>query len=349
MLHAMMLSLLIGQVPVSAPVVMRPDWIATLPEVQGRLYGLGLADLGANQGQALARAADSARLEVVTRIRTSVKRQTSTVVHLSELAQGDAGVARYGDRHTRNTTSVTAQAEDLPGLVVEKTFVDPAGRTAYALAYLDLGQAEKAMTNQLSRIADQRAAVGDERSRKARWRLRKVKGDLGRLEETMSLLALTGAGLALRPSLQKERSLVETQLSVLEKDGLPPLDFSKLAVGLRTNIELPAGMDAYLNAQIEACGLMPRGMAPDLILEVAFKGGDGGAEFISTDLDVYQGVTYRLEAQVRLLEQGGEVLGKPVPIKVVQSASPEGMVKEFRRQMERSLPNLFFSFRPELE
>ena len=349
MLQALVLSLLIGQVPMPQAPPAHPEWIDNLPDVQGRLYGLGMADLGTNQGQALARASISARLEVVTRIRTSVKRQTSTVTRTSELAQGDGGVAKYGDRHTRNATSVTAQAEDLPGLVVERTFVDAAGRTAYALAYLDLGLAQKSLAGSLARLQERRARVGSERSLKARWALRKVKGDLGRLDETMGLLAPTGVGQDLAPKLQQELKVVDGHLAALENANLPPLDFAKLAVAVRANVELPAGLGAYLKAQIEACGLVPRDLAPDLILDLKFKGGDNGPEFIYTNLDVYQGVSYQLDAEIKLLEQGGEALGQPAPIQVIQHESPDGMVKEFRKQIERRLPKLFADFRSELQ
>ena len=349
MLQALVLSLLVGQLPMPQAPVAHPDWIDNLPDIQGRLYGLGMAELGSNQGQALARASVSARLEVVTRIRTSVKRQTSTVTRTSELAQGDGGVAKYGDRHTRNATSVTAQAEDLPGLVVERTFVDAGGRTAYALAYLDLGQAQKAMASGLTRLQERRGRVGTERSLKARWALRKLKGDLDRLDETMGLLAPTGVGQELAPKLQAERTVLDSRLAALDNGNLPPLDFSKLAVAIRSNVDLPSGLSTYLKAQIEACGLVPRDLAPDLIVDLKFKGGDNGPEFIYTNLDVYQGVTYQLEAEIKLLEQGGEALGQPAPLHVVQSESPDGMVREFRRQIERRLPKLFADFRSELQ
>ena len=248
-----------------------------------------------------------------------------------------------------NTTRVTAHAEDLPGLVVERTFLDPAGHTAYALAYLDLGQAQSSVANSLARIQDSLDRIPEPPTVKTRWRLRKLKGDLDRLDETLGLLAFTGVGQDLRPALQQQRGRIETRLEVMARQPLPPLDFSKLAVAVRSNVELPIGMDAYLDAQIEACGLVPRKLAPDLILVLDFRGGDGGPEFIFTDLDVYQGMSYHLEAQIKLLEEGGEALVPAIPIQVVQSASPDGMVKEFRRQFERDLPLLFRDFRKELE
>ena len=349
MLQALLLPVLIGQVPMPPVQAEKPAWIESLPEAPGRLYALGMADLGSSQSQAIARASDRARLAVVTRLRTTVKGQTSMVTRTSELSQGDAGVARFGDKQVRNTVNVTAQADNLPGLVVDRTYADPAGRSAYALAYLDLGQAQNALKSRLAHSHESRARVGEERSRKARWRLRKISGDLDRLEETMNLLALTGVGQDLAPALQKERVQVERQLAALDQGELPPLDCAKLAVGLRTNVDLPSGIETYLKAQIEACGFLPRDLAPELILDLSFTGGDAGPEFIFTDMNVFQGVIYHLELKMRLLEAGGEAIGRPAPIQIAQTVSPEGMVKEFRRQYERFLPKLFADFRNELQ
>ena len=349
MLQVVALSLLLAQAPVPEAAA-RPGWIQVLPDAPGRLYALGMADLSDGESRALARASDSARSAVVAQLRTSLKKSTAKVTRLSERAQGDGSVSRSGESQVNNTLSVSTHAEDLPGLVVERTFVDPGARAAYALAYLDLGKARNALAATLDRIHEDGERVGAERSRRARWRYRKLKGDLDRLDETLGLLSLTSAGQELRPRLQQERKLVASRLEALDRGELPPLDFSRLAVAIRANAQLPAGLEDYLNYEIRACGALPRNLAPDLILELTFQGGDSGKpEFIFTDVDVYTGVTYCLEAKLRLLEQGGEPLGRTLPVEVRQDGSPEGMIKAFRRRISLVLPNLFSEFRKDLE
>ena len=347
MLQVVVLSLLLGQAP--SPATARPEWIQALPEVPGRLYALGMADLRSGESRAVARASDSARSAVVAQLRTSIQKETAKVTRLSELAQ-DGSVSRTGDSQVRNTLKTSVHAEDLPGLVVQQTYVDPAAHAVYALAYLDLGKAQNALGATLDRIHTNAERVGTERSRQARWKLRKLRGDLDRLDETLGLLSPTRVGTELQPKLAQERKLVDGRLGALAQGDLPPVDFSKLAVAIRCNTQLPEGLEAYLNYQIQACGALPRTLAPDLILELTFKGSDGGGpEFIFTDVDVYSGVSYCTQATLRLLEQGGEPLGKTLPLELRQDGSPEGMLREFRRRFGLLLPTLFQEFRKDLE
>jgi hypothetical protein len=325
----------------------KPAWVETLPEAPGRLYALGTAPLGGNESEAISRASDRARLEVVARLRATVRGSTSITTRTAETA-GVPGAAS-GARQVLDQVSVGTRAEDLPGLVVERTHTDPAGGIAYALAYLDLAQAHATLAARLALARDGRLQVGGENSRKARWRLRKLQEDLGRLDELIGMMAMTGASEDLRAPLQAERTAVAKRLAQMETQGLPPLDLAKTTVGLRCNLDLPIGVEAYLGDQISACGLVHRDLNPDLILDLTFAGGTKGPEFIYVDLDVYEGVSYRLKAQLSILEGGGAALTRPVALEVSQSSSPEGMVDQFRRQFERRLPKLIAQAVAELQ
>lgn len=344
-----------GAVPAEIPSAARtpdsgkPGWIGTLPELPGRLYALGTAELGRNEGDAIVRASDRARLEVVTRLRATVQGRTSITTRSSQTQQQGAKATGAGDRQVRDEVSVGARAEDLPGLVVERTYSDPAARTVFALAYLDLAQARNALAARLDQAREGRVRIGDEQSRKARWRLRKIQEDLNRIDESIGLLAVTGAGLDLRPALQAERASLDKGLQRLEDKDLPPLDLAKTSMGLRANVGLPPGIQGYLEAQIAECGLPYRNLNPDLILNLTFSGGTKGPEFIFMDLDFYSGVTYRTEAQMTILEGGGSALTRPVPIQVAQFSYPDGMVNQFRRLFERRLPRLISEVLTELQ
>jgi len=344
-----------GAVPAGTPSAARmpdsgkPGWIETLPEQPGRLYALGTAELGRNEGDAIARASDRARLEVVTRLRATVQGRTSITTRSSQAQQQGAKATGAGDRQVRDEVSVGARAEDLPGLVVERTYSDASARTVFALAFLDLAQARNALAGRLDQAREGRIRIGDEQSRKARWRLRKLQEDLARIDESIGLLAPTGAGQDLRPALQAERASLDKGLQSLEDKNLPPLDLTRTSMGLRANVALPPGIQGYLEAQIAECGLPCRNLNPDLILSLTFSGGTRGPEFIFMDLDVYSGVTYRTEAQMTILEGGGAALTRPVPIQVAQFSSPDGMVDQFRRLFERRLPKLISEVLTELQ
>jgi len=351
MLRRLLLAVLVavpaGLAAQDAPV--RPEWIETLPDLPGRIYALGTADLTGSEGAAITRASDRARLEVVTRLRATVQGRTSVTTRTSETQAQGAKPTGAGDRQVRDEVSVGARAEDLPGLVVERTYPDPASKTVYALAYLDTAQARGALAARLEQTRQGRIRIGDEQSRKARWRLRKVQEDLSRIDESINLLAAIGVGLDLRPALQAERSAVDKRLQVMEGKDLPPLVLARTAMGLRANVSLPPGLQTYLEAQITECGLQYRNMNPDLILDLTFAGGGNGPEFIFADVDVYSGVTYRTSAQMTILEGGGLPLTRPAALQVDQSGSPEGMVNQFRRLFERRLPKLIGEVQTEMQ
>lgn len=318
----------------------RPAWIETLPVAPGRLYALGAADLGASEGEAIRRASGRARLEVVARLKATIRGSLTVTTRTAE-ARADGGpTLGTGDRQVREELRVETSAADLPGLVVERTYADPLARTAYALAYLDLGQAHGVLAARLDLLRERRERLGEERTRRVRWRLRKLHDELNRLDETISLLAVTGTGMDLRPALQVERGAVDQRLDLLEGAVLPPLDLAKTAMGLRSNIELPDGVTTYLGARISDCGLLHRELKPDLILELTFSGAAKGPEFIYLDMDVYEGVSYRLDVQMTILDGEGAALTRPASLHIVQPGSPEGMVNQFCRQFERRLPRL---------
>lgn len=327
----------------------KPAWVETLPETAGRLYALGTAQLGGNEGEAIARASDRARLEVVTRLRATVQGRTSVTTRTSEARREGAPATGSGERQVRDEVSVGARAEDLPGLVVERTHSDRPARTVYALAYLDLALARGGLAARLDQARAVRLRVGDEMSRKARWRLRKLQEELNRIDESIGLLAATGSGLDLRPALQAERAALDLGLRRLESRPLPPMDLAKTTMGLRCNVDFPPGIQAYLEAQIVECGLLYRNLSPDLVLDLSFSGGARGAEFIFPEVEPYAGLSYRTEARMTILEAQGLALTRPVPLQVSQSGSPEGMVNQFRRMFERRLPKLVAEALAELQ
>ncbi|HLO68306.1 MAG TPA: hypothetical protein VK188_14875 [Holophaga sp.] len=323
----------------------RPAWVGALPEVPGRVYALGTAELGNPEGRAIARASDRARLEVVARLRATIQGRTRVATRTVEMKDGAGRGAGAGERITRDEVSVGARAEDLPGLTVEQTFTDAEARTVFALAYLDLRQAATSLASRLDRLRQDRLRVGPETSRRALWRLRKAASDLDRLEEILAFLPAAGPGRDLVSEAAAERRALEARLEALGRAELPPLDLSRLTLALRANVDLPLGVDAYLRSLASSHGLRCRELDPDLVLDLAFAPGPEGPAFIFATLDVYSGVTYHLEAKVTLLEGGGAALTRAAPLTVVQGETPEGMMNQFRRQIDRLLPRLLDEFK----
>lgn len=351
MLAALAFSLLLHAAPPkAAPVPLappRPDWVDSLPGEPGRLYALGTSDLGGSQSEALRRASDRARVEVVSRLRTSVKGSTAIVTKSSTVKVDGKGTG-YGSRDVRDTVNVSTQAEDLPGLSVERTFIDPASKTAFALGCLDLGQARGTLNERLQSAKDTRQRLSKEQTRKARWRLRKVKEDLDRLEELVNMLAAAGTG-DLRPALNAEREAVDKRLAQLEAANLPALNLKDLSVSLRCNIDLPGTLQDYLEAQLRLYGFRVRPAGGgDFILDLSFTGTEKGPEFLFADIIFAGGVLYRVEAKMRVLDNTGILLAQGSAISLVQPDSPSGLTDKFRRQYERRLAYLLADLEAEL-
>jgi len=318
--------------PAASTAIQRPGWIEQLPTGPGRIYALGTADLSPSspEGRALAQASDRARLEVIARLRVSVKGETSTTARTTQLGSGGRSYG-YGDRSSRDTVKVGTQAEDLPGLSVEQTYVDASSHTAYALAVLDLGLAETSLQVRLRGLENSRRNLEGERSRPARWRLRRLQGDLSRLAELASLLALEAMG----DRIQSERTMVEKRLAALEAEELPPLDLAKCAMALRPNITLPPALDAFLSSRITETGLKLRDAGADFRLELTFNGPSQGPALIFAEPQFVGTILYRIEASAQITDAGGVVLAKAPPISLCQEGSAEGLTTQFQRQFER--------------
>jgi hypothetical protein len=330
------------------PPTPKPDWIERLPDAPGRLYALGTADLSGSETQALRLASDRARLEVVARLRASVKGGTATLTRTQEFKREGGPLTGSGERTVRDEVQVAAHAEDLPGLVIERTHVDPQTRTAYALAYLDVALARTALDTRLGTAVEARRRVGQEASRRARWHLRRLQGDLNRLEELSALLALTGSFTDWRARLESVRQEAATRLGQLEAADLPPVDLAKATMTLRPNLDLPGGLQDALEARMEALGPHHRDTGADFILELSFSGGDQGPALIFTEMAFAAGVTYRLEAQLRILDALGTPLTKAATISLAQAGTAEGLVDQFRRAFDRRLGRLLDDVQAEL-
>lgn len=198
----------------AAPAI-KPIWISVLPVRPGRVYGLGLAAI-ASDGAALRQASDNARADVIARLRANVKADTriSTVLQESRTGTGPATGSRT--QNTQVDTQVQAQAADLPGLVVEETFLDRPGGTGYALAYLDLDLAQRELRTRLDTLNGQLAADSGEQGVRAMLvqaqALKKAHGELIRLDDLAGLLGGGGGDPALRAEVLKARLETERRM-----------------------------------------------------------------------------------------------------------------------------------------
>lgn len=209
--------LLVPALVLQVQAAVRPPWIEVLPDQPGRVYGLGMAPLSGDAAT-LQAASDNARADVVARLRADVKADTR-ITTLSQESRG-TGQKAAGSR-TQSTevgTQVQARATELPGLVVQETWLDRAGRTGYALAYLDLGLAQGELRTRLAILrADLAADRGDDGTPRARLvaaqALAKAHGELLRLDDLAALLSGGGGDPGLRGQVLAARLDTERRLA----------------------------------------------------------------------------------------------------------------------------------------
>lgn len=211
------LLLLVPVLAAPAPAAVPPAWVQVLPAQPGRVYGLGVAPLaGAADAQALRQAADNGRADVIARMRANVKADTQITTTYQE-SRASGGAATGSRTQTAQIgTQVQAQAADLPGLVVEETFVDRTGGSAYALAYLDLGLAQRELQARLDGIRQDLAAERGETGVRAKLvaaqALKKAHGQVLQLDDLAGLLAGGGGDPALRSEVLKTRYDLERKM-----------------------------------------------------------------------------------------------------------------------------------------
>lgn len=212
-----MLPLLIAVPVLAAPApLVRPPWVTVLPVQAGRVYGLGVAPLAGADAQALRAAADNGRADVIARLRANVKGDTQITTSYQESRTGAGPATGTRTQSAQIGTQVQVQAADLPGLVVEETFLDRSGASAYALAYLDLDLAQRELQARLDALrqdlAAERGETGVRGKLVAAQALKKAHGQLLQLDDLSGLLGAGGGDPALRAEVAKARYDVERRL-----------------------------------------------------------------------------------------------------------------------------------------
>jgi hypothetical protein len=198
----------------------QPAWITSIPETPGRVYAMGLAPFAPGEAQAIQLAQANARVEVLSRLRATVKGDTSIQSHMSYTQQAGGTLTGSSTKNVSQDTQIRTQATDLPGLVVEETWVDTEGRTAYALSYLDILVAERELRARFEASRKDLAAEVPtptnprERLRKLPW-LKRIQTELEIQDDLAGLIAAGGGDPALRSSIRDLKLEVDRRMDAL--------------------------------------------------------------------------------------------------------------------------------------
>jgi hypothetical protein len=212
--HLLVPALVALAVPAPAQSV-KPGWVSVLPTQPGRVYGLGVAAI-VSDAAALRQASDNARADVIARMRANVKADTRITTNYQETRTTGAATSASRTQNAQVGTEVQARATDLPGLVVEETYLDKPGGTGYALAYLDLSIAQGELQNRFDNLKIDLAAERPEQGVRGQLvkvqALRKGHEQLLQLDDLAGLLSGGGGDAGLRSEVLKTRLETERRL-----------------------------------------------------------------------------------------------------------------------------------------
>lgn len=203
----------------------KPLWIQTASQVEGRIYGVGSAMIATTEARALEQATQNARFEVLSVLRQSITGTLASTETMSIQQKSGQAATGSSQKYISQTGTATVQATNLPGLVIEERYVDKKAGNAWVLAYLDLRVAETSLKNQLGA---QQVAYGSlledgkpGELRPAITRLQKMKAMLAKatiLEDTANMIAPFGADNAIAPAAHRLCREMTKEIQVAQSD-----------------------------------------------------------------------------------------------------------------------------------
>ncbi|MCB9494444.1 MAG: LPP20 family lipoprotein [Desulfobacteraceae bacterium] len=124
-----------------------PSWVYSPPEVVGYVYGVGMSSIYSTQADALQRAGENSRVELVKQLKVKVYGETEASVK-REIEQGKSKITRTVFNYARSSIEET----ELPGIKIINTAVSRTDRQAFALAELNKSEAELDLSEKLESV-----------------------------------------------------------------------------------------------------------------------------------------------------------------------------------------------------
>lgn len=126
-----------------------PDWINNPPQRKGFAYGVGSGDLWGDKADAVRRAGDAARVNLVSQLRVTVSGDFSSTVQERKATGKQTELVQT----VQNTIRSQVPPVELDEVQVTETFFEK--KFAYALAELDRVKAASRLRGQISDLEDQ--------------------------------------------------------------------------------------------------------------------------------------------------------------------------------------------------
>lgn len=189
-----------------------PDWVNNPPQRNGFAYGVGSGDLWGDKADAIRRAGDAARVNLVSQLRVTVSGDLSSTVQERKATGKQTELVQT----VQNTIRSQVPAVELDEVKVTETFFEK--KFVYALAELDRVKAASRMRGQISDLETQVITIDNKpRSGSSLQQLRVVLPALklfAQRDRLADQLALVGTQRK-KPALSDELQQIQANIYAL--------------------------------------------------------------------------------------------------------------------------------------
>lgn len=234
-----------------------PRWITNPPQVPGMAYGVGSMEIYGNKAEAMKRAVQLARVDMISQLKVTVSGDfTNTVEERSATGQ-ESNVQRVMRNHVRSQVART-ELDEVP---VIKTHTDQT--YAYALVELDRNQAAARLKRDMGKLDNELSGIAV---------LQPQGSSLQKLQPLLPALALFAQREQLNErlmlvSMDRQGEALTQPLMELQQriNGL----ISELQVSLELKNEDAMAMEGGMLEALTEQGLRISRSEPDLIFEIS--------------------------------------------------------------------------------
>lgn len=318
-----------------------PTWSKSLPQVHGKVYGVGIATLTSPEAKALEIATQSARFEVIARLKSRVEGNVSSQTNMAIQRATGTPTNASSQQLISSNSKTSVLAEDLPGLVIEERYIEQKTRTVYVLAYLDIIAAEVGTRDGINALKKELESLSKNTNNGMIAKIqstRNLQDQAIKTEGLASLIMPFGKDTSLRQDAQSIRFEINNILKEMQKN---------LTVGLISNSNVPSDLKSILREAVTKEGLIWSNQNPSIILDVNMKTGQHGVDIhrkawwesdYRTDF-----IVLRVALNCAFSESDGTVYGSfDLDAKGVgtdEFTASRALMKELRKELPRHIHN----------
>lgn len=130
-----------------------PEWVTNIPQKQGIAYGTGSADVWGDKNDAIRRAGEAARVNLVSQLRVTISGTSSSDIEERRATGKQTELIQT----MRNTIRSSVPRVALDEVAISESYVE--GKFAYALAELNRNKASSRIRGQISTLEDEIVAI----------------------------------------------------------------------------------------------------------------------------------------------------------------------------------------------